>query len=94
MFACPATDDFFRSRLDHMIDLRHLGGAGQPHALARDRSFFGPLLCPPGQGSQEDRRPGQHGLLWRHRFPQRRERLQRRAAPLAASFDGLFSPIS
>jgi IS5 family transposase len=23
MFACPATDDFFRSRLDHMIDLRH-----------------------------------------------------------------------
>ena len=23
MFACPATDDFFRLRLDHMIDLRH-----------------------------------------------------------------------
>ena len=23
MFACPATDDFFSSRLDHMIDLRH-----------------------------------------------------------------------
>ena len=23
MFACPATDDFFRVRLDHMIDLRH-----------------------------------------------------------------------
>ena len=23
MFACPATDDFFRSRLDQMIDLRH-----------------------------------------------------------------------
>jgi IS5 family transposase len=23
MFACPATDDFFRSRIDHMIDLRH-----------------------------------------------------------------------
>ncbi len=23
MFACPATDDFFRARLDHMIDLRH-----------------------------------------------------------------------
>ena len=23
LFACPATDDFFRSRLDHMIDLRH-----------------------------------------------------------------------
>lgn len=22
MFACPATDDFFRARLDHMIDLR------------------------------------------------------------------------
>jgi hypothetical protein len=22
-FACPATDDFFRSRIDHMIDLRH-----------------------------------------------------------------------
>ena len=23
MFACPATDDFFHSRIDHMIDLRH-----------------------------------------------------------------------
>jgi IS5 family transposase len=23
MFACAATDDFFRSRIDHMIDLRH-----------------------------------------------------------------------
>ena len=23
MFACPATEDFFRARLDHMIDLRH-----------------------------------------------------------------------
>lgn len=23
MFSCPATDDFFRSRIDHMIDLRH-----------------------------------------------------------------------
>jgi len=23
MFACPVTDDFFRSRIDHMIDLRH-----------------------------------------------------------------------
>ena len=23
MFACPATDDYFRSRIDHMIDLRH-----------------------------------------------------------------------
>lgn len=23
MFACPATEDFFRSRIDHMIDLRH-----------------------------------------------------------------------
>jgi len=23
MFACPAIDDFFRSRIDHMIDLRH-----------------------------------------------------------------------
>jgi IS5 family transposase len=23
MFACLATDDFFRSRIDHMIDLRH-----------------------------------------------------------------------
>ena len=23
MFTCPATDDFFRSRIDHMIDLRH-----------------------------------------------------------------------
>ena len=23
MFACPATDDFFRSRIYHMIDLRH-----------------------------------------------------------------------
>jgi IS5 family transposase len=23
MFACPATDDFFRSRIDHMIDLSH-----------------------------------------------------------------------
>jgi IS5 family transposase len=22
MFACPSTDDFFRARLDHMIDLR------------------------------------------------------------------------
>jgi hypothetical protein len=22
-FACPASDDFFRSRIDHMIDLRH-----------------------------------------------------------------------
>jgi hypothetical protein len=22
-FACPATDDFFRLRIDHMIDLRH-----------------------------------------------------------------------
>jgi transposase, IS5 family len=22
MFACPATDDFYRARLDHMIDLR------------------------------------------------------------------------
>jgi hypothetical protein len=22
-FASPATDDFFRSRIDHMIDLRH-----------------------------------------------------------------------
>ena len=23
MFACPATDDFFRIHIDHMIDLRH-----------------------------------------------------------------------
>ena len=23
MFACPAAEDFFRARLDHMIDLRH-----------------------------------------------------------------------
>ena len=23
MFACPATDDFFRARIDQMIDLRH-----------------------------------------------------------------------
>lgn|SRR5574344_17182 len=23
MFTCPATDDFFRSRIDQMIDLRH-----------------------------------------------------------------------
>ena len=23
LFACPATEDFFRSRIDHMIDLRH-----------------------------------------------------------------------
>ena len=23
MYACPAADDFFRSRIDHMIDLRH-----------------------------------------------------------------------
>ena len=23
MFTCPATDDFFRARIDHMIDLRH-----------------------------------------------------------------------
>ena len=23
LFACPATDDFFRSRIDHMIDPRH-----------------------------------------------------------------------
>ena len=23
MFACPATDDFFRAHLDHMLDLRH-----------------------------------------------------------------------
>jgi len=23
LFTCPATDDFFRSRIDHMIDLRH-----------------------------------------------------------------------
>lgn len=23
MFVCPATEDFFRLRLDHMIDLRH-----------------------------------------------------------------------
>lgn len=23
MYACPATDDFFRARLDHMIDLNH-----------------------------------------------------------------------
>ena len=23
MFACPATEDFFRARLDQMIDLRH-----------------------------------------------------------------------
>ena len=23
LFACPATDDFFRSRIDHMIDLRN-----------------------------------------------------------------------
>ena len=23
MFACPAIDDFFRSRIDQMIDLRH-----------------------------------------------------------------------
>jgi IS5 family transposase len=23
MFVCPATEDFFRSRIDHMIDLRH-----------------------------------------------------------------------
>jgi len=24
MSACPATDDIFRRRMDHMIDLRHL----------------------------------------------------------------------
>ena len=24
MFVCPATDDFFCSSIDHMIDLRHL----------------------------------------------------------------------
>ena len=23
LFTCPATDDFFRSRIDHMIDLCH-----------------------------------------------------------------------
>ncbi len=23
MFACPVTEDFFRSRIDQMIDLRH-----------------------------------------------------------------------
>ena len=23
IFACSATEDFFRSRIDHMIDLRH-----------------------------------------------------------------------
>jgi len=23
MLTCPATEDFFRSRIDHMIDLRH-----------------------------------------------------------------------
>lgn len=23
MFVCPATEDFFRLRIDHMIDLRH-----------------------------------------------------------------------
>ena len=23
IFVCPATEDFFRSRIDHMIDLRH-----------------------------------------------------------------------
>lgn len=23
MFDCPATEDFFRSRIDHLIDLRH-----------------------------------------------------------------------
>ncbi|NYT83204.1 hypothetical protein H0A70_17120 [Alcaligenaceae bacterium] len=23
MFTCPATDDFFRARIDQMIDLRH-----------------------------------------------------------------------
>ncbi len=23
MFACPTTDDFFRSRIDHMIGLHH-----------------------------------------------------------------------
>lgn len=23
MFVCPATDDFFRSPIEHMIDLRH-----------------------------------------------------------------------
>jgi IS5 family transposase len=23
MFVCPATDDFFSERIDHMIDLRH-----------------------------------------------------------------------
>ncbi len=22
-FSCPTTDDFFRARIDHMIDLRH-----------------------------------------------------------------------
>ncbi len=42
-----STDDFFRSRLDQMIDLRHpFGGAGQSHALARNRSLAGPPLCP------------------------------------------------
>jgi hypothetical protein len=30
MFACPATDDFFRSRIDHMIDLRHPGVRRSP----------------------------------------------------------------
>ena len=38
------TDDFFRNRLDQMIEVPPTGGAGQSHALARNRGFPRPAL--------------------------------------------------
>ena len=48
------TDDFFRNRLDQMIDLLHplAGGAGQPHALAGDKNFLCAVLGTQGLGGQ------------------------------------------
>lgn len=48
MFACPATDDFFRSRIDHMIDLRHLKAdhrMGRCHLKGETGDRLHAVLC-------------------------------------------------
>jgi hypothetical protein len=47
-----ATDDFFRARLDQMIDMRQsAGGAGHADALGSDRSTASAAVRPSIRGS-------------------------------------------
>ncbi len=41
------TDDFFRAKLDEMIELRHPGGVGLAHAVDGHRGRIGTGVCSP-----------------------------------------------